>query len=176
MMKKISKFLIYIFVFVIFFIIFLPKESFYNLLEKELEKNQIVVSNEIKEDKAFSFFVSNADIFYQGINGAKIDELTFKTYFVYTNISLKNINILDSLSSFAPTPIDEIVFEHSIFSFNKVKISAKGTFGELNADLNLFTRDIKIELNASSKMKNSYSKILKNMRFENERYLYEYKF
>ena len=80
------------------------------------------------------------------------------------------------MSSFAPTPIDEIVFEHSIFSFNKVKISAKGTFGELNADLNLFAREIKIELNASSKMKNSYSKILKNMRFENERYFYEYKF
>ncbi len=59
-------------------------------MEKELEKNQIIVSNEIKDDKAFSLIVSNADIFYQGINGAKIDEMRFETYLFYTNIRLKH--------------------------------------------------------------------------------------
>ena len=175
-MKKIFKLFLYVFVFLAFFICFLPKESFYNLLEKELEKNQIIVSNEIKDDKAFSFVVSNAEIFYQGINGAKIDEMRFQTYLFYTNVSLKNINILESLSSFIPTPIDEVVISHSIFNFYKIKIKSKGIFGELTGDINLFTKELKLELNASDKMKTSYSKLLKNMKFENERYFYEYKF
>lgn len=175
-MKKIFKLFLYIFVFLAFFLYFLPKESFYNLLEKELEKNQIIVSNEIKDDKAFSLIVSNADIFYQGINGAKIDEMRFETYLFYTNIRLKNINILESLSSFVPTPIDEVVIRHSIFNFYKIKIESKGIFGELTGDINLFTKELKLELNASDKMKTSYSKLLKNMKFENERYFYEYKF
>ena len=175
-MKKIFKLFLYVFVFLAFFICFLPKESFYNLLEKELEKNQIIVSNEIKDDKAFSFVVSNAEIFYQGINGTKIDEMRFETYLFDTNISLKNINILDSLSSFIPTPIDEVIINHSIFNFYKIKIKSKGIFGELTGDINLFTKELKLELNASDKMKTSYLKLLKNMRFENERYIYEYKF
>ena len=175
-MKKIFKLFLYVFVFLAFFICFLPKESFYNLLEKELEKNQIIVSNEIKDDKAFSLIVSNADIFYQGINGAKIDEMRFETYLFYTNIRLKNLNILESLSSFVPTPIDEVVISHSIFNFYKIKIKSKGIFGELTGDINLFTKELKLELNASDKMKTSYSKLLRNMKFENERYFYEYKF
>ena len=175
-MKKIFKLFLYIFVFLAFFLYFLPKESFYNLLEKELEKNQIIVSNEIKDDKAFSLTVSNADIFYQGINGAKIDEMRFETYLFYTNICLKNINILESLSSFVPTPIDEVVISHSIFNFYKIEVKSKGIFGELTGDINLFTKELKLELNASDKMKTSYSKLLKNMKFENERYFYEYKF
>ena len=175
-MKKIFKLFLYIVVFFAFFLYFLPKESFYNLLEKELEKNQTVISNEIKDDKTFSFVVSNADIFYQGISGAKIDEMRFETYLFCTNISLKNINILESLSAFAPTPIDEVVISHSIFDFYKIKIKSNGIFGELTGNMNLFTKELKIELNPSTQMKTSYSKLLKNMRFENERYFYEYKF
>ena len=102
--------------------------------------------------------------------------MRFQTYLFYTNVSLKNINILDSLSSFIPTPIDEVVISHSIFNFYKIKIKSKGIFGELTGDINLFTKELKLELNASDKMKTSYLKLLKNMRFENERYIYEYKF
>ncbi len=176
MMKKILKSIIYIFVFFLFFIIFLPKESFYNLLEKTLIKNQIVISNETKEEKAFSLIISNGDIFYQGLSGAKIDEIVFKTYLFYTNVSLRNISVLDSLSSFIPTSIDNIILEHSILNFSKIKIEANGVFGDLIGDINLFSREIRIELSASTKMKSSYSEVLKNMRFENERYFYEYKF
>lgn len=142
-MKKILKLFLYLFAFIVFFILFLPKESFYNLLEKELEKSQIIVSNETKKEKLFSFSVLNADIFYQGINMAKIDE---------------------------------VIFAHSILDVNKISIKSSGTFGEVSGDINILKREIKIELNASTLMKNSYSNFLRYMKFENERYIYEYKF
>ena len=175
-MKKILKLFLYLFAFIVFFIIFLPKESFYNLLEKELEKNQIIVSNETKKDKPFSFSVLNADIFYQGINMAKVDDITFKTYLFQTKVIFKNINFLDTLSSFAPTPINEVIFEHSILDVNKINIKSSGTFGEVSGNIDILKREIKIELNATTLMKNSYSKLLLYMKLENERYVYVYKF
>ena len=175
-MKKILKLFLYFVAFIVFFIIFLPKESFYNLLEKELEKSQIVVSNETKNEKLFSFSVLNADIFYQKIIMAKVDDVTFKTYLFQTKVIFKNINFLDTLSSFAPTPINEVIFEHSILDFNKINIKSSGTFGEVNGNINILKREIRIELNASALMKNSYSKLLRYMKLENERYVYVYKF
>lgn len=142
-MKKILKLFLYLFTFIVFFILFLPKESFYNLLEKELEKSQIIVSNETRKEKLFSFSVLNADIFYQGINMVKVDDITF---------------------------------EHSILDVNKINIKSSGTFGEVSGNINILKREIKIELNASALMKNSYSNLLRYMKFENERYIYEYKF
>ncbi len=175
-MKKILKLFLYLFAFIVFFIIFLPKESFYNLLEEKLEKNQIVVSNETKNEKLFSFSVMNADIFYQGINMVKVDDVTFKTYLFQTKIIFKNINFLDTLSSFAPTPINEVIFEHSILDVNKINIKSSGTFGEVSGNIDILKREIRIELNASALMKNSYSKLLRYMKLENERYVYVYKF
>ena len=142
-MKKILKLFLYLFTFIVFFILFLPKESFYNLLEKELEKSQIIVSNETKKEKLFSFSVLNADIFYQGINMAKVDDITFA---------------------------------YSILDVNKINIKSNGTFGEVSGNINILKREIRIELNASALMKNSYSNLLRSMKFENERYIYEYKF
>ena len=175
-MKKILKLFLYLFTFIVFFILFLPKESFYNLLEKELEKSQIVVSNETRKEKLFSFSVMNADIFYQGINMAKVDDITFKTYLFQTKVIFKNINFLDTLSSFAPTPINEVIFEHSILDVNKINIKSSGTFGEVSGNIDILKREIKIELNATTLMKNSYSKLLLYMKLENERYVYVYKF
>lgn len=142
-MEKILKLFLYLFAFIVFFILFLPKESFYNLLEEKLEKSQIVVSNETRKEKLFSFSVLNADIFYQGINMAKVDDITF---------------------------------EHSILDVDKINIKSSGTFGEISGNINILKREIKIELNASALMKNSYSNLLRYMKFENERYIYEYKF
>ncbi len=175
-MKKILKLLLYIIVFFLFFIIFLPKESLYNLLEKQLEKNQIIVSNEIINEKLFSISLLDGNIFYQGINLAKIDDITFRTYLFQTKIDVENINFLDSLSSFAPSPINKVTLEHSILDFDKINIKSSGTFGELNGYIDIFKKEIRIELNASNVMKNSYNNLLLNMKFADERYIYEYKF
>ena len=52
-MKKLLKIFIYLLVFIFSIVAFLPKESFYNLFEKELEKQQVVISNEIRKEKLF---------------------------------------------------------------------------------------------------------------------------
>ncbi|RXI30790.1 hypothetical protein [Arcobacter defluvii] len=176
MMKKILKFFMYLFAFILFFMIFLPKESLYNLLEKELEQKQIIISDEIRDEKLLSLNVSNANIFFEGINIAKVDSFNFMSLFLYTKIELTNISLIDSFTSFAPSPIDKIDIRHSILNPNKIYMEAFGLFGEMKAEINILNRVLKVELNASKQMKNSYSKLLKYFKYENERYVYEYKF
>ena len=52
-MKRILKIILYIFTFIFALFLFLPKESLYNLLEKQLEKNSIIISNEKRDEKLF---------------------------------------------------------------------------------------------------------------------------
>lgn len=176
MMRKVLNFFIYVTLFLIAFMVFLPKESLYNLLEKELEKKQIVISDEKRDEKIFALDVSNANIYFERINIGKFDELSISSYLFFTKIDLNNVSFLDTFSSFIPSPITNISLKHSIFNFNKVDISSDGAFGKLSGEFNIFTNSVRLELIPSKTMKDSYSKLLKSMKYENERYIYEYKF
>lgn len=50
MIQKIIRAIIYILVFIIILIFLLPKELFYNLFEKELQRYNIVISNETRKE------------------------------------------------------------------------------------------------------------------------------
>jgi hypothetical protein len=175
-MKIIFKILLYILSFIVAIFLFLPKESLYNFAEKELEKNKIIISNEKRDEKLFGLDISNGDIYYENINIANMDKIAFKTFLVYSELKVKDIKLLKSLESMAPTPIDEVIIKHSLVKFNKIDISAIGSFGELVGEVDILTKVATLELTASSKMKNSYSKILKLMKLKEGKYYYEYKF
>lgn len=175
MMKKILKFFMYIALFIGSLIVFLPKESLYNFAEKELEKHQIVVSNEVRDEKILTLNVSNANLYFEGINIGKFENLSFCSYFVYTKVNLNQLSLMDSFSAFLPSPISNITLKHSILNFSKIFINSSGAFGELNAQFDIFTKTLKVELNASKIMKDSYLKSLSYMKLENGVYTYEYK-
>lgn len=176
MMKKIFKFLIYIFTFFLFFMIFLPKISLYNLVEKELQKKQVIISDEKIVENFFSLDILDSKVFFEGINIAKIDKLKLESLFLYTKIEFSNIVLIDSFTQFAPSPIENLIIKHTILNPNNILVNAKGNFGELSGTMNILNKELKIELNASNLMKSSYSKLLKFFKLENGRYIYEYRF
>lgn len=175
-MKSILKLFLYLIVFILALFVFLPKEGAYNLLEKELAKNKIVISDEKRVNKPLVFKIEDSKLYYDGIEVANTSEVSFFSALFFTKLEVNNVKLLDSFKTFAPSPITNITIQHSIMKFDKVEISANGLFGSLNGEVDLLNQKIFIELNASSKMKNSYSKLLLNMRRENGRYIYEYKY
>ncbi len=175
-MKRILKIILYIFTFIFALFLFLPKESLYNLLEKQLEKNSIIISNEKRDEKLFGLDILNGDIYYENINVANVKKISLETFLIYSELKIDDVKLLKSLESLAPSPIDEIVVKHSLLSFNKIEINAKGLFGELIGNIDILKRVLTLELAASSNMKNSYSNILKNMKLNEGKYYYEYKF
>lgn len=176
MMKTIFKFFIYLIVFLTALFLFLPKEPLYNLLENQLQKNKIIISDEQREEKLFGIDIKKGDIYYEGINIANVNKLSFTSYLFYTNIHVVDIRLLDSLKNIVPTPINELTIQHSVLEFDKILINANGTFGEAIGFVDLLNRKVEIELEASSKMKSSYSKFLQNMILREGKYIYEYKF
>lgn len=176
MMKTIFKFFIYLIVFLTALFLFLPKEPLYNLLENQLQKNKIIISDEQREEKLFGIDIKKGDIYYEGINIANVNKLSFTSYLFYTNIHVVDIRLLDSLKNIVPTPINELTIQHSVLEFDKILINANGTFGEAIGFVDLLNRKVEIELEASSKMKSSYSKFLQNMILREGKYTYEYKF
>lgn len=175
-MKTILKIFLYILTFIFALFLFLPKESLYNLLEQELEKNRIIISNEKRDENIFGLDVLDGDVYYENINIANVNKISLKTFLVYSELKINDIKLLKSLESIAPSPIEELTLKYSVLTFNKIDIEAKGLFGELIGNIDVINRVITLELNASTNMKNSYSKILKNMKLNEGKYYYEYKF
>lgn len=175
-MKKLLKTIIYVFIFILSLIIFLPKESIYNFVEKQLEKEHLVISNEKRNETLLGLTLNDANIYYQDIEIANIEKNSISSFLFYTNINIENIRLLDSLKTMIPSPISNISISHSIFDYDKLSIKGNGSFGSLNGFIDIVNRIVFLELDASNQMKSSYSKILSNMKLKDGRYIYEYKF
>lgn len=175
-MKKFLKILIYIFTFIFAIFLFLPKESIYYLIEENLFKNKIVISNEFINENLFGLDISNGQIYYENINVASVDKIELKSFLFYSQIKVNNIKLMKSFENMVPSPIGEIEVNYSVLKFDKIDINSSGLFGELNGFVDIVNRVVSLELTASNIMKNSYSKILKNMKLKEGKYYYEYKF
>lgn len=175
-MKKLLKIIIYIFTFIFAIFLFLPKESIYHLIEQNLFKNKIIISNELVNENLFGLDISKGQIYYENINVASVDKIEIKSFLFYSKIKVNDIKLMDSLENMAPSPINEIEIKYSVLNFDKINITSDGLFGELKGFVDIVNRVVSLELTASNKMKDSYSKILKNMKLKEGKYYYEYKF
>ncbi len=175
-MKFIFKIILYIVIFFTAVLIFLPKEGFYNLLEKELAKQNIIISNEIRDEKLFSLEIKNMNIFYDGINGATVKSIKIKTFLLSSKIDIKDLKISDSFKNILPTKINNIKISHSVLSFDKVDIVSSGDFGEFIGKYLIFENKIIGELIPSNIMKSRYKSILRELKIKDGKYTYEFTF
>ncbi|APW64566.1 MULTISPECIES: hypothetical protein [Arcobacteraceae] len=172
-MKKIFKFFFYLVLLLFFIITLLPKESLYNLLEHKLSNEEVIISNEKRDEKLFVLNVSDAKIYYEGINVAVIDKMSFSTFLFFNNINISNVKVGESLSRMIPSLIENIDIKYSVLDFKNVKIQSYGSFGEINGKLDIFAKKIILELKASPIMKRKYSKLLKQMKLIDGKYIWE---
>lgn len=175
-MKRILKALIYVIFFIFISMLLLPKQELFYFLEKKLEEKNIVISNEQFENKVLGFDLKYSDIYFEQINVANVEKLSIDTYLFYNQVSIKNVRLLDSFKSMFPTPLTNIYLTYSILDYENIQIKADGIFGKLYGSINLFDRKAIVYLEATSSMKNSYSNVLRQMKFKDGRYVYEYKF
>jgi len=175
-MKKIFKLCIYFLFFILFLLIFLPKESIYNLLEQKLSQQNIIISDEKRNEKLLSLDIKNANVFYNEVKGVNIRDINFFSLLVYSKVEVNDVKLLESLSSFFPPFIKNIELKHSVLDYQNINISSLGDFGLLNGKIDLLNRVLILNLDPSSEMKRKYIKVLKNMKLKEGRYNYEYRF
>ena len=160
MVKKLSKYILFIVFFMLALVYLFPKNSAYFLLEKELQKNEIIVSNELIKDKGFVFYVYDATIYFNSIKVLKFTSLKSDIFLYYNKIYIKDIELSSLIASFLPTKIDDVKLLYTIQKPLSLLLNAKGDFGTAKAVYNLQTKKFLLNLKPSPLMKRKYKRTL----------------
>ncbi len=163
-MVKLSKLLAYIFFFILALIYFMPKESVYYYLEKELQKQKVILSDEEIIDSGFSLQLNNTKLSYDSIESANVENINIKIFLVYNSLSVSNVKLLDVASSFVPLQIDAINIKYTILNPLNIVAESNGEFGQANAKVNILDRNISIVLKPSQLMLKKYRATLRNLK------------
>ena len=172
-MVKLSKLLAYILFFFLALIYFMPKESVYYYLEKELLLNKVVLSDEEIKDSGFSLQLNNSKVSYDSIESADVENINIKIFLVYNSLSVSNVKLLDVASSFVPLHIDNINIKYTIFNPLNIVAESNGEFGQANAEVNILDRNMSVVLKPSQLMLKKYRATLRNLK-KNEAGEYRY--
>lgn len=175
-MKFLLKLFSYILVFLLSFLIFLPKVELFNLLEKELEKKSIIVSEEIKDDRYISLKLTNPIIYFEKIKGASIDSVDIMSLLFYSKIEVDDVLVSKDFQNFLPQKISKTTITHSILDFKNIFLKSKGDFGVFDATVDIFNGKIKGILEPSAQMKTKYRNLLREFKFKDGKYYYERSF
>ncbi len=174
-MKFLFKSLILFLLFIVSLILFFPKNQIFYLLEEKLQTKDIIVSDEIRNSKFFSFEIKGANIYFQNLLTANIKDINITSFILFSKIEAKQILISKSFEQFLPNKIDEISLTYSISDFKNILINAKGEFGTFSGNIDVVSNVLKGELEASSLMKSKYRNLLTQFKLENGKYKYEQK-
>ena len=172
-MVKISKPLAYFLFFILALVYFMPKESIYYYLEKELAQEKVILSGEEIVDSGFSLQLNSVKVSYDSIESANVENINLKMFLLYNSLSVSNVKLLDVASSFVPLKIDTINIKYTVFNPLKIVGESDGEFGQANAEVNILDRNISIVLKPSELMLKKYRATLRNLK-KNEAGEYKY--
>jgi hypothetical protein len=153
-------------------LLFMPKIDLYYTLENMLVKQGIEINEKSIDEKVFSLVLKEADVFVQGIKVVRLNRVNIFTLLFYSKIKVDGVNIDDSLKSFIPGTVEEIVANHSVFSPFKMFLHIKGSFGFADGTLNLKNRKVRLNFANSKKLNN----IKKELKKDDKGWYYEKSF
>ncbi len=151
-MKKI---LIFLAVFYIASIVFMPKENFYFTLKNSLKSERIGVSEETLSDNFASLKALGLVVSYDGIKSIQAKELTVTPFLFYNKIKAYEVSAASSLKEMFSFSADEVEITYAIWNYKEAKIYAVGDFGELDGVFDLEKKSIKVVLEPSEEFKNT---------------------
>ncbi len=171
---KNSKIFWIIIIFILSFEIFLPKKNIYYALEHIAKTNYLNINEKSLKENPLSLDIKNAKIFYRGILLGHFKNANLKLFGFYNEFLITNISFANSFAKFIPKNIKYTKISYSIISPKTIKINSKGTFGEINANLDIFKQKINIKLKLAKNYNKTYN-FLKYMKYKKGDYFYEYK-
>jgi len=173
MVKKILKFLLFFFFFIFALIAFMPKESFYFLLEKELKEFEIVISNEALHENLFSLNVQNLELNTKGIESAVARNAEITLLLFYNSIDLEDVQISSLIDAYAPSKVDTLEISYTILNPLVVYAKASGDFGEAKITFEFLERKLQAIVKPSKVMLTQYQKSMRMLqKDENGEYVY----
>lgn len=173
MVKKLLRFFAFSLFFLFALVLFTPKDSFYFLLEQELEKLSIIISNETLQERLLSLNVQNLEINTKGVDTLVVREADVMLLLFYNTINFQNLQISSLVSAYIPPRVDTLDLRYTIFNPLVLTAKAKGEFGHARAEFSLLDKELKLFVMPSKLMLHKYKKTLQMLKKdENGEYIY----
>jgi hypothetical protein len=151
-MQMVKKAALFILLFWVALIVFMPKEELYFSLEKVLAKQGIEINEAKISEGMFSLDLQELTIYAKGIKVATVQEIQCFTLLFYTKITMDNISVDKALSSMIPVKLEKVQLTHSILLPMKVALTGEGDFGQVTGSIDLSERKIHIDFEKSEKL------------------------
>ncbi len=145
-MRVVIYIFLFLFTFIISFIAFMPKKNIYFYIEKELNKNRVLIYNEKIKETPIELDIKDGIINYQGLDIAKFNDINFKPYLFINTLKAKGIKLLDIAKEALDLEIDSIVLKETLLKPFIITIQADGNFGKAIGYIDLKNRLIHIEI------------------------------
>ncbi len=173
MVKKIAKFFGYLLFFLFALVAFMPKESFYFLLEKELKKFEVVISGERVEERLFSLEIESLSVSAKEIELAEIESAKIMILGLYNSVAFENIELSSLIESYSPAHIERARVQYSIINPLEITAFIEGEFGEAELAFTLLNRELNARVKPSEIMHKKYQKTMRMLKKdENGEYIY----
>jgi hypothetical protein len=164
MVRKLAIFFAFVLFFISSLMYFTPKENIYFALENELKKYDVIISNEKIKDSGFTLELNDAEVFFKSIKSADIKSVNIKIFGIYNSLSLEDIKLSQSASSFLPLNIEKVTITHSIFNPLNINIYELGDDGELEGSFNLLEMALHIIFEPSELMLKKYKNSMREFK------------
>ena len=133
-MKKFFIFCIGLFIGIL---VFMPKDNLYYTIQKYLSKENIYINSDIKN--SFNLNLKNGDIYENGVNFAKFQQIKIYPFIIFNQIKAKNITI-----EFQNLKINNLKITYSIINPIKIYIKGISNFGKIEGEINLIKKFVKV--------------------------------
>jgi hypothetical protein len=173
MVRKSLKFFAFLLFFIFALIAFMPKKSFYFLLEKELQNFEFVISNERLHEKLFSLEIENLELTTKGIDSAVVQSAEITLFGLYNCVILEDIQVSSLIDTYAPSKIESLELSYTLLNPLEIRASAQGDFGEAEISFTLLESELQAVVKPSKLMQTKYKKTMRMLKKdENGEYVY----
>jgi len=147
-----------------------PKKELYFLLEQELAKQHIVISDETITEGIFGLSVEGAVVYFDGASVATAQRIEIWSLLLYTSIDFTDLEVAQGL----PTEIkvDTLNATHSILSPLVVDISANTSIGVIEGRVDADNGVARLDVVEPS---NSIKRFKKYLKKDDKGWYYEQK-
>jgi len=170
--KTILSLILSFYLFLLLVIAIAPKENIYFLLEQQLNKNKVIISEESFNDKLLSIDLNSLNIYYDDIFVSYCKNINIDMFLLYNSVKLETIKIDKRLKKLALFDIQSIQIVYSIFNPLNILIDANSDIGNFYGKISLFDRVIKV-IYKPNKNKSINKNIIKKFKKVNGEYIYE---
>ncbi len=154
-------------------IVFLmPKVNLYYTLKQFAVKEKISIMQKNVQDRWFDLKVTDADLFYDGINSAHISSLEIKPWLFYNQIKAVDIYSGKDVKKMFDFKADEVLVVLNILHPFVATIKASGNFGKIDGTFDIKAGKLKLISKPSKHFKTSQA-FRELFRKKEEGYVYE---